>query len=207
MQHVRGDTLVNATLASTASTVLCLDAIDLLSLQAIYANATTVAKVFASSTDIAFATDIFTKTAHGQATGSVGQFTTSSALPTGLSTSTNYYVIVVDANHIKFASSLANAVAGTAVNITDNGTGNQTFTPTTSAGNVLKLQNTNDPLTAAGVNSNWIDISGDTITIATSAGTALWDLGKPTYRWVNILYTPAAGQIALQVILNGKADR
>jgi microcystin-dependent protein len=38
------------------------------------------------------------------------------------------YVIREDATHIKFASSLANAVAGTAIDFTDDGTGSHTIT-------------------------------------------------------------------------------
>lgn len=48
------------------------------------------------------------------------------SLPTGLSAATNYYVIAYqrkDVVRIKLASSLANALAGTAVNITATGTG------------------------------------------------------------------------------------
>ncbi len=48
------------------------------------------------------------------------------SLPTGLSAATNYYVIVYqrkDTPRIKLATSLANALAGTAINITATGTG------------------------------------------------------------------------------------
>lgn len=145
-------------------------------------------------------TDRVTITTHGQQTGSKGQMTTSSALPTGLSTSTDYFIIKIDANTVQFASSLANAVAGTAIDLTNAGVGTQTFTPTASTGNILKLQAGNDGV-------NYADISGDTVTIATSSGSTVWDLGTPGYRYVNILYTPSAGQITLSVILNGKADR
>lgn len=42
--------------------------------------------------------------------------------PTGLSTGTDYYVIPVDSTNIKLATTLANALAGTAVNITASNT-------------------------------------------------------------------------------------
>lgn len=45
------------------------------------------------------------------------------AAPTGLSINTTYYAIRVDATHIKFASSLANALAGTNLTITAVGSG------------------------------------------------------------------------------------
>jgi hypothetical protein len=86
--------------------------------------------VMASATDINHTTNIFTSTAHGYVTGVVGQMSTSSALPTGLSTSTDYYVINLSANTFALAASAELAAAGTKINITDAGTGNQTFTPT-----------------------------------------------------------------------------
>jgi hypothetical protein len=153
-----------------------------------------------AASKISVSNDTITITAHGQATGSKGQVTTSVTLPGGISGSTDYFVIAVDANTIKLATSLANAVAGTAVDITDVGVGTQTFTPTTSTSNVLKLQASCD-------NVNFQDISGDTVTIATSSGNTLWDLQRPGYRYIKILYTPSAGQIALQVVVNGWADK
>jgi len=90
---------------------------------------TNAAGTFAASS---LAANAVTITAHGYKTGVVGQLTTAGALPTGLATSTNYYIIVVDANTVKFASSLANALAGTAITISG-GTGNSTFTPTAAS--------------------------------------------------------------------------
>lgn len=57
---------------------------------------------------------------------------TGSALPTGLS-ATTYYVIRVNATTIKLASSVANANAGTAVDITADGSGTCTLTQTLTA--------------------------------------------------------------------------
>jgi hypothetical protein len=70
-------------------------------------------------------------TAHGMFTGDgIAKVSNSGgALPSGLLSTTNYWVIVVDANTIKLASTKANAIAGTPVNFTTNGTGTQTFTP------------------------------------------------------------------------------
>ena len=71
--------------------------------------------------------------AHGLTTGrdialSIGGGT----LPAGTS-ATTYYAIVIDANTIKLGSSLANAEAGTVVDITDYGTAAQTMTITPGA--------------------------------------------------------------------------
>lgn len=71
-----------------------------------------------------FASDDVNLTAHGKVTGD-GPYhlTTTTTLPAGLTAATNYWVIFVDANTFKLATSKANAEAGTAVTITDNGTG------------------------------------------------------------------------------------
>ena len=69
-------------------------------------------------------TDELTATAHGLQNLDLVQVTNSGgALPTGLAASTNYWVIPVDANNVKLATSLANAIAGTAIDLTTNGTG------------------------------------------------------------------------------------
>lgn len=75
------------------------------------------------------ATDIVNLTAHGLQTGDGPlQFTNSGgALPAGIVAATAYWAIRVDADDFKIATSKANAVAETAVDITDDGTGTQTL--------------------------------------------------------------------------------
>lgn len=75
-------------------------------------------------------TDALTSTAHGMATGDSGYISTAGTLPAGLSTNTLYWVIVVDANTFKLATSLANALAGTAIDLTTNGAGTHTLART-----------------------------------------------------------------------------
>lgn len=60
-------------------------------------------------------------------TGTRVQLTTTTTLPGGLATATDYYVIKVTDETCKLATSYANAVAGTAINITDAGTGTHTM--------------------------------------------------------------------------------
>jgi hypothetical protein len=72
--------------------------------------------------------DTFSLTAHGISTGQIVRVSSSGALAGGLSADTDYYAIAVDADHIKFATSYANAQANTAIDVTDNGTGTQTVT-------------------------------------------------------------------------------
>ena len=82
------------------------------------------ASVDAGADTITFATPHGLETADG-----AGQWTTSAAdLPAGLSLATDYWVIKVSDTVIKVATSEANARAGTAVDITDAGTGTHTFT-------------------------------------------------------------------------------
>lgn len=100
-----------------------------------------------------------TSTAHGFALGLVVQFTTSSALPTGISPATNYYVIPLTATTYMVATSLANALAGTAVDYTNAGTGNQTATPVALAGALAKIQGSNDE------QETWADDPNATVNI------------------------------------------
>lgn len=55
------------------------------------------------------------------------QVSTTTTLPGGLAAATNYFVIKVTDTTCKLATSYANAVAGTAINITDAGTGTHTI--------------------------------------------------------------------------------
>lgn len=77
-------------------------------------------------------TEIFTAAAHTLQTGD-GPFQVSNsggALPAGLVALTDYWVIRIDANTFYLATSLANALAGTFLSITTNGTGTQTLSDT-----------------------------------------------------------------------------
>lgn len=76
-------------------------------------------------------TDTFTLTSHGLETADGPlQLTTDDTLPSGLALTTDYWAIVVDANNIKLAASLAAAIAETAVDITDAGVGTHTVVDT-----------------------------------------------------------------------------
>lgn len=56
------------------------------------------------------------------------RFTTTTTLPAGLSLNTDYWLVRQSTTTAKVASSLANAVAGTTIDITDAGTGTHTLT-------------------------------------------------------------------------------
>lgn len=77
------------------------------------------------------ATEIMTATAHGLLTGDGPvQLTTTTTLPAGLALLTDYWIIRIDANTFYFAASLADALAGTKVSITSDGTGTHTLADT-----------------------------------------------------------------------------
>lgn len=137
-----------------------------------------------ATTDVSLANDTITETDHNLSTGDKVQFSTSGTLPTGLSAATDYYVIRVDADTIKVATSFANAEDGVAVDInTSTGSGTHTceFQNTVeinkvshglSAGDWLYLfhgeENTTNKLTFAG----WYQIaqadSADSFSIHTN---------------------------------------
>lgn len=78
------------------------------------------------------ATDTLTRTTFNArlANGDRFRLTTTGTLPAGLALATDYYAIKTGKGTLKAASSHANALAGTAVNITDAGSGTHTITRT-----------------------------------------------------------------------------
>lgn len=79
--------------------------------------------------DVTIATDRVTVTAHGKSTGQKVLLKPNpddgtTTIPEGLLASQTYYLIVIDANTIQYASSYDNALDGTAIDITSTGTGN-----------------------------------------------------------------------------------
>jgi len=103
---------------------------DLRSRVPIGVGAGTFTTTFAS-TDVNTGTDVITVPSNtALQTGVKLQLTTSGTLPTGLSLATDYFVIRVSATTIKLASSLTNALKGTAIDITGAGSGTNTITVT-----------------------------------------------------------------------------
>lgn len=171
--------------------------IDYVSLQALVTVSTPSAKAFATS-DVNATANTITEPAHGFKTGLKGQFTTTTTLPAGLDLTTDYFVIVVDANTYKVAATLALAQAGTAVDITDAGTGTHTFTPTTLAGGALKLQASNDGGTT------YSDITNATVSITTTATVLLVSQLIAGYAKVRGAVYLTAGQLDVDVWVAGR---
>lgn len=124
---------------------------------------------------------------HGYVSGQKVAVTTSGAIPTGIPGTA--YIIVVDPNTIKFASSKSNALLGSAVNISSEGTGVQTLTRQ-ALNSTLKLQASNDfnPNINPVVAGTWSDITGSTVTMA-GAGDYGWNVSDVYYAWVRLVYT------------------
>jgi hypothetical protein len=78
------------------------------------------------------ATEVFTSTAHGfkNGDGPLQVSNSGGALPAGLAALTDYYVILIDANTFKLATTLANALLGTNLLISTDGTGTQSIAST-----------------------------------------------------------------------------
>lgn len=157
----------------------------------------------ASEVDITANT--FTIPTHGLPSGLKGQLTTTGTLPTGVTTTTDYFVIVVNANTIKLASSLANALAGTAIDISSQGTDGavNTFTPTAIAGGVVKLQWTNHDCNDASVTPRWHDATNQSANI-TADGSGSFRESSVEYPWARVHATVTAGSVTVLARANGK---
>lgn len=195
MLITKNQTLLSAVnLATDTNTAVPFDAIDQGSLHITYAAVTPGVKTFKDTTTSA-ADDTVTITGHGYSTGLKIALTTAGTLPAGLS-ATNYYMIVVDANTLKFATSAANARAGTAVDITDaGGAANNTITPAALGAVVFTIQVSND-------GTNWFSTS---LTKTYSADAnhffALTDIYA---KYVQLNTTVAAGIVKVTAVLFGK---
>ncbi len=75
------------------------------------------------------ATEIVNSTGHGLVTGDgpIRLRTTADDLPNGFTKDTDYWVIYASSSTFKLATSYDNAIAGTAVSISDDGTGTHTY--------------------------------------------------------------------------------
>jgi len=145
-------------------------------------------------------TDVITTAAHGMTTGQKLALTINSgSLPTGLSAS-DYYAIVTGTTTFQLASSLANAIAGTAVDFTDYGDAGKTatFTPATLS-IVPVLWKSNDKV-------NWAIVT--TESAITSSSTVMHSYNSVAYPYIKVIATPSAGactfnaQLAATTYLN-----
>ncbi len=130
-------------------------------------------------------------------TGTRVRLTTTTTLPGGLATATDYYVIKVSDTTFKLATSFANATAGTAIDITTTGTGTHTVTwllprYTNGAGvQAIIFANNATPLGAATPNLS-LGYTNSSQTTSRATPTTL-PVGKTAASNSLIVYTGATG--------------
>nr|WP_298654893.1 hypothetical protein [uncultured Flavobacterium sp.] len=114
--------------------------------------------------------DTITKASHGFQTGDLVTYSNGGGTSiTGLTTATNYYVIAVDEDTIKLATTAANAFAGTAINLTVVGVGtNHSLTPVITA---TFLSNMNGVAMVKLVTSGGIELSALTADVLIQGAT------------------------------------
>jgi len=152
------------------------------------------------------AEDTITITAHALATSQAFTLTTTGVLPGGLALATTYYAIIVDANTIKVASSVANAVAGTAVGITSAaGGGTHTVNKTALTGASLKVQFSLDYDPDESPNAGtWYDVTSSSTNI-TATGSHYQNVPDVYYPWIRFALTLPSGLLtSLGIDINSK---
>lgn len=130
-------------------------------------------------------------------TGTRVRLTTSTTLPAPLATATDYYVIKLTDSTCKLATSYANAIAGTAINITDAGTGTHNMLRllpryTNGAGVQAIFFNSNATALGAGTPNLSLGYTNSAQTASRATPTVL-PIGKTAASNSHILYTGATG--------------
>jgi hypothetical protein len=130
-------------------------------------------------------------------TGTKVRLTTTTTLPAGLSLATDYYVIKLSDTTFSLATSYANAVAGTAINITDAGTGTHTVSwllPRYTNGAGLNAIFFNPASTAMGAATPNLSLNyTNSSQTASRATPTVLPVGKTAASNSIILYTGATG--------------
>lgn len=158
--------------------------------------------------DVDVPTSAISYTAHGFITGQVGRLTTTGVLPAPLATATDYYIIAINANTFKLASSYANALAGTFIVITSAaGGGDHTFTPTALSGASTKLQGSvnYDPHFQTGDWFDLVDAAGSPLTVnITATGSKYWNIPDSMYEFVRQVVVQTNGLFAIESYVYAK---
>lgn len=130
-------------------------------------------------------------------TGTRVRLTTTTTLPAPLATATDYYVIRVSDSTCKLATTYANAIAGTAIDITTTGTGTHTMTwllPRYTNGAGVNAIFFNSNATALGAATPNLSLGYTNSAQATSRATpTVLPIGKTAASNSLILYTGATG--------------
>lgn len=130
-------------------------------------------------------------------TGTRVRLTTTTTLPAGLALATEYYVIKVTDSTCKLATSYANAIAGTAINITDAGTGTHTMSrllPRYTNGAGVQAIFFNPAATAMGAATPNLSLGyTNSAQVASRATPTVLPIGKTAASNSLVLYTGATG--------------
>ncbi len=151
----------------------------------------TVAESLAGAvTEVSVANDTVTIPNHGFTNGAIVTLTTTGTLPAGLATSTDYTILVKDANTIQFLN------AGELVDITDEGVSGSvnTVTHTALVGASVQYQKSCDAV-------NWVN-EGSAITI-TVDGTNMLELDDRAYPYLRAVISLTSGVLGLEIIVCG----
>lgn len=140
---------------------------------------------------------------HGYATGAPVVATTTGTLPAPLQLATTYYVIVVDSNTIQLAETLAEAQAGTFIELVDDGSEGavNTLTGTAKAGSVQpQVTNVANPS-----DSDWVN-KGTATTLTGGAQNVVieYDRKEMAYSKFRVTIGSIAGSFDFKVIGNFK---
>ena len=138
--------------------------------------------------------DDFYVSAHTYETGTIVQLSTTGTLPAGLATVTDYYIIDKSADRIQFATTLANAKAGTAIDITDTGTGNSTVTATALDSVSATLQHSDD-------GTNWLATSSTQTIDApdNNADDFIWEVATRGAQRYRVALAHTKGQLTARI--------
>lgn len=176
-----------------------------------------------ASTDIITSTADFTWNGHS-ATGRAVTFTTTTTLPAPLVVGTIYYLIGVTATTYKVATTLDNAQASTAIDITTTGTGVHTITSVNMRtpqcyaydvrGSKVYMLDSIGQVWEGTATTDFYLITGNTLTNATGNGIAVWKNYLVVFRnqsvdvWGSLLSarTSRTWTNAWQVCNQGTAD-
>lgn len=158
---------------------------------------TALADLDFAAADVNTTTDVIAEVGHGMVTGA-GPFrlSTTSALPTGtgIAVDTNVFIIAPTADTYKLATSKANALAGTAIDITNAGTGTHTLRRGQNDVIIAQLVAGLNAVTGLTYTASQVTGSGETDTArVTSTVTNAWfSIAVNSRRLLSIAQTHAA---------------
>lgn len=185
--------------ASGSSEIIDLNGASKFSCQSIY-DVQTPAAAIITTANITISSDPthpsqFHKAAHGFATGLKVRATTAGTLAVPLAVATDYFVIRVDADYFQLATSLANALAGTAIAITNVGVTSTTLTPVALSGATITFQKSNSS------SGPWENIQS--ATAISADGSVMLVQPYVSYRYFKAVKALTAGQVALRCLVLG----